>query len=83
MERVFQKELKLSAQKVWFESQKIFVQCSDGRIVGNPLTWFPRLANATESQLNDFEIFGNGTGIHWNELDEDLSINGFVYFSPY
>ncbi|WP_269800933.1 DUF2442 domain-containing protein [Aliidiomarina celeris] len=42
------------------------------------MTWFPSLSQATESQLKDWEILGDGEGIHWPQLDEDLSVNGIL-----
>jgi hypothetical protein len=50
----------------------------DGRKVTVPLVWFPRLSKASKSQLEHFELLGDGEGIHWPELDEDLSISGLL-----
>lgn len=46
----------------------------DGRELSVPLVNFPRLANATERQLNNWRLIGSGIGIHWPDIDEDLSI---------
>jgi len=51
---------------------------SDGRIVSIPIAWFERLRSAPEKHLNNFEISPSGYGIHWPDLDEDISIKAFV-----
>ena len=66
------------AQNVEFTDEDLVVSLVDGRKVVVPLVWFPRLANATKSQLKHFEILGDGEGIHWPEIDEDLSIAGLL-----
>ena len=50
------------------------VVLDDGRTVSVPLVWFPRLLNATEKQRKHWEFIGGGVGIHWEEIDEDISI---------
>ncbi len=50
------------------------VVLDDGRTVSVPLMWFPRLLNATGKQRKDWEFIGGGVGIHWEEIDEDISI---------
>ena len=50
----------------------------DGRTITVPLAWYPRLLNATAAQRNDFIWLGNGYGIHWPQVDEDLTIAGFL-----
>jgi Protein of unknown function (DUF2442) len=65
-------------QKVWFDDDYIYIKTDVGHVVGNPLTWFPRLINATNTQLAAFEI--SPFGIHWEELDEDLSMDGFFTY---
>ena len=68
----------MNIKKVWFDKDYIFVQTDVGHIFGNPLSWFPRLQNATPTQRANFEI--SPFGIHWEELDEDLSLNGFFEY---
>ena len=46
----------------------------DGRMLAIPRIWFPRLDAATKEQLDNYELSGNGIGIHWDELDEDISV---------
>jgi hypothetical protein len=62
------------ASKVWFTEDKLFVLLSDGREIGVPLLWFPKLRKADKKQLANWRLIGNGIGIHWEDLDEDLSI---------
>lgn len=56
------------------EAYKFFVVLEDGREIGVPYSWFPRLANATPAQREGWRLIGKGTGIHWEMIDEDLSI---------
>jgi hypothetical protein len=54
----------------------------DGRVISVPLAWFPRLAAATPKQRAHREIAGGGYGIHWPEIDEDLSVEGLLRGAP-
>lgn len=69
-------ELSILSLKV--ENDLLTAVISDGRIVSIPIAWFSRLIKATEKQLNNFEISPSGYGIHWPDLDEDISIKAFV-----
>lgn len=60
----------------------LVVSLSDGRVLSVPLAWFPRLAHATPEQLSDFELIGDGEGIHWPSIDEDISIAGLLEGRP-
>lgn len=62
------------AKTVSFDADMIWVDLVDGRKIGVPLAYFPRLLNAKPEQLKHFEISGGGTGLHWDELDEDISV---------
>ena len=66
------------AQKVSFTDNDVVVALVDGRTVSVPLVWFPRLANASREQLEKYEILGDGEGIHWPDVDEDLSVAGLL-----
>lgn len=57
---------------------ELIVSLKDGRVLHMPLSWFPKLLHATPSQRNDFEILGDGEGVHWYSIDEDLSVKGFL-----
>ncbi len=67
-----------TASSVEFDEHMMHVHLADGRIISVPLIWFPLLHNATQSQLRNYEISPAGIGIHWPELDEDLSIAGLM-----
>ena len=66
------------AQNVEFTDDDLVVSLIDGRKVIVPLVWFPRLTNATKGQLENYEILGDGEGIYWPEIDEDLSVAGLL-----
>lgn len=55
---------------------------ADGRTICAPLAWFPRLLHATPEQLSRFQIAGAGYGIHWPEIDEDVSVEGLLRGAP-
>jgi hypothetical protein len=56
----------------------MWVELTDGRLLGVPLAYFPRLLNAAQAQRDDYIISGGGTGLHWDELDEDISVKGLL-----
>lgn len=64
------------AINVWFTDQKLFVRIEDGREIAVPLEWFPKLRDAKPEDLNNWRLIGHGIGIHWESLDEDLSVEG-------
>ena len=66
------------AKEVSFSSDEFAVFLADGRRISVPLAWFPRLLHATPEQRANYEIFGGGQGIHWPDLDEDLSVGGLL-----
>ncbi|MCD6326375.1 DUF2442 domain-containing protein [bacterium] len=66
------------AQEARFTEDDMVVRLVDGRTVSVPLEWFPRLAKATREQLEHYEILGDGEGIHWPDVDEDLSVEGLL-----
>jgi len=67
-----------NASKVWFDKENMWVALTDGRQLSIPLLYFPRLLNATPEQRNNYELSGGGTGIHWEEIDEDISVPGLI-----
>jgi hypothetical protein len=71
-------EIHPLAQSVVFTDDDLIVSLIDGRKVTVPLVWFPRLSQATKSQLENYELLGDGEGIHWPEIDEDLSVAGLL-----
>jgi Protein of unknown function (DUF2442) len=68
--------------EVAFTDEALSVTLKDGRTIIVPLTWYPRLLHATAQQRNHWKIAGGGYGIHWPELDEDLSTEGLLRGAP-
>lgn len=66
----------LRARSVGFTATELIVTLADGRRIATPLDWYPRLAKATPAQRKNFEIMP--MGIHWPDIDEDLSIAGML-----
>ncbi len=71
---------RINALKVTDDS--IIAQLADGRTISVPLAWSWRLSEATPQQRNNFEIMGNGQGVHWPDVDEDISAWGMLYGTP-
>ena len=71
-------ELRPQAHRVKCTDSAIVVELLDGRTITAPLLWFPRLSQATKKQLDNWELLGDGEGIHWPEVDEDLSVAGLL-----
>lgn len=74
------KKKKMEAKKVWFDNKEIWLETVDNKVGKMPLSWFPKLENASTKDLLDFEMWSEGTWIHWEKLGEDLSIEGFFTF---
>ena len=66
------------AKNLRIGKDRLEVYLDDGRIIFVPIQWYPRLAEASKKELQNFEWIGKGVGIHWPDLDEDLSIEGFL-----
>lgn len=64
------------------DDHSLIVDLMDGRTVSAPLAWFPRLLHATPTQRANWEKCGGGYGIHWPDLDEDLSTEGLLRGAP-
>ena len=71
-------ETEPRAMQVAVTDDELTVHLIDGRRVSAPLVWFPRLLHATADQRNDWELIGEGEGIHWPQVDEDLSVAGIL-----
>jgi hypothetical protein len=67
---------------VQFTDDTISVNMRDGRVITVPLVWYPRLLDATAQQRNNWRIAGGGYGIHWPDIDEDLSTEGLLRGAP-
>ena len=70
--------MTISAEKVRFDNDQMRVALSDGQELAVPLTWFPRLLAASPAQRADYEISVSGLGLHWDALDEDISVPGLL-----
>jgi hypothetical protein len=80
MSTVVSSEPRIVSLKVTNDS--LVAQLADGRVVSVPLAWSWRLSEATLEQRNHFEIMGNGQGVHWPDIDEDISAWGMLYGMP-
>ncbi len=69
---------KASAEKVWFNKENMWVCLTDGRQLSISLVYFLRLLNATSEQREKYEMSGGGTGLHWEGIDEDISVSGLL-----
>ncbi len=72
--------LKATAVKITADS--LSVELADGRSIIVPLAWYPRLVHGTTEERNHFRFIGSGEGIHWPDLDEDISIEGIIAGRP-
>ncbi|MGH7042899.1 MAG: DUF2442 domain-containing protein [Acetobacteraceae bacterium] len=70
--------MSTSAEAVRFDDDSMWIDLSDGRTVGVPLAWFPRLLHATPAQRDRCRIGVSGRGLHWEEPDEDISVPGLL-----
>ncbi|MBK5931281.1 DUF2442 domain-containing protein [Halochromatium salexigens] len=68
--------MNTSPNRAWTDTDNLWVELADGRTLGVPLVWFPRLLAATAQQLAEYEL--STRGIHWDALDEDISIEGLL-----
>jgi hypothetical protein len=66
------------AKSVKFKDELMEVHLTDGRIISVPVIWFPILHEATAEQREHFEIGGGGMSLHWEEIDEDISVAGLL-----
>lgn len=68
-----------SVIKVWFDEKRVYFEYDNGKVIGAPLVWYPLLNNASEAQRQNFVIEMGGLGVHWPDIDEDLSAEGMLY----
>ena len=71
-------EVAPRATEVSTTETELLVRLADGRTIIVPLSWFPRLLNATAAQRAQFELLGDGEYIHWPQVDEDLTVRGLL-----
>ncbi len=67
-----------NAVNLYFTDNRMVIYIEDGRELSIPLEWFPTLRNATTAQLKQWRLIGNGEGIHWDEIDEDILIENLL-----
>ncbi|MES2662522.1 MAG: DUF2442 domain-containing protein [Pseudomonadota bacterium] len=67
-----------TAETIEFTDAELIVSLTDGRTIIVPIAWFSRLSHSTKEQLENFELLGDGEGIHWPQIDEDLSVKGLL-----
>jgi len=70
------------AVDVTVTADTLAVELSDGRTIAVPLDWFPRLSFGSQEQRQRWRIIGSGQGIHWEDLDEDISVEGLLAGKP-
>jgi hypothetical protein len=67
-----------NAESVTVTKDTLSINLSDGRTISVPMSWFPRLVHATVAERNNWRLIGKGHGIHWPDIDEDISIEGLI-----
>lgn len=75
-------KVDLRVRTVSVDDDRLTVELMDGRAIAVPLAWYPRLFDATPEQRRNWEIAGGGYGIHWPDVDEDLSTEGLLRGAP-
>ena len=71
-------ELVALALSVRCDEEMLRVRLCDGREINVPIEWFPRLRDATPAQRQNWRLIGRGVGIHWEDIDEDISVAGLL-----
>ncbi len=71
-----------TAESIAVTEDTLSVDLSDGRTISVPLAWFPRLAHGTAKERKNWRIIGRGYGIHWEDLDEDISVENLLLGQP-
>ena len=71
-----------NAENVSVTEDSLSVDLSDGRTIAVPLAWFPRLLHATREERKNWRLIGKGQGIHWEDIDEDISVEGLLAGRP-
>src|SRR3990172_3209126 len=71
-----------TAESVTVTEDTLSVDLSDGRTISVPLAWFPRLAHGTAKERKNWRLIGKGYGLHWEDLDEDISVENLLLGQP-
>ena len=72
----------VQAEQVNLTDDEIIVDLSDGRTISAPLAWYPRLLSGTPDERSHLRLIGRGEGIHWPDLDEDISVENLIFGKP-
>lgn len=75
-------QVRARATEVTLAADALTFHLADGRAVSVPLAWFPRLLNGSPLERSRWELIGDGEGVHWPELDEDISVEGVLEGRP-
>jgi len=70
------------ARHITVTDDTLTVDLADGRTISVPLAWFPRLLHGTQEERNHWRLIGQGEGVHWSDLDEDISIENLILGKP-
>jgi hypothetical protein len=70
--------MNTSATSIHFDDVTMWVELTDGRTIGVPMAWFPRLLHAAPEQRARYRISATGKGLHWEDLNEDISVEGLL-----
>jgi len=71
-----------TAVNVRATDESLTIELSDGRVLSVPIAWYPRLSHGTVDERNNWRLIGAGRGIHWPDLDEDISVEGLLAGKP-
>jgi hypothetical protein len=71
-----------NAEDVSVTDDTLSVELSDGRTISVPIAWYPRLSHATSQERKNWRLLGGGHGIHWEDIDEDISVEGLLAGKP-
>lgn len=71
-----------TTQRVTVTEDALIVDLTDGRTISVPLAWYPRLLHGTPEERNNWRLIGEGEGIHWSDLDEDISVENLILGKP-
>ena len=81
--RISAVEIEISlAEGITVTEDTLSVDLSDGRTISVPIIWFPRLMHASPEERNNWRLIGKGQGIHWEDIDEDISVEGILAGKP-
>lgn len=76
------KENFILIQDLWFDDKRVYFLLKDNRTIGLPRAWFSRLKKASRTQLSNWELIADGIGVHWPDIDEDISAEGLFTYKP-